>query len=154
MANVTSPSSLVFNVSLVGPDDEINSTSKANSTTGHNRGRETETSCEDFGPNEQKVSNSTAGSTTYRNKLNTSAGYKREEEEEDGTLGLLVIEPQRNVSHIVQHHPCEAEAIQQALVTRIMNAQDLERNRNFFLYPSTVLHSLLRQRDDFVLRTN
>ncbi|KAM9846444.1 uncharacterized protein ACBR49_009746 [Aulostomus maculatus] len=83
---------------------------------------------------------------------NASAGYNSNEE--SGMLGFLVIEPLRNVSHNVSHHPCESPAIQQALVSRIINAQDLERNRNFFLYPEKVFHSLLRQRDDFELKTN
>lgn len=103
----------------------------------------------DFGLGELKGSSDiTAGETNS----NTSAGCIREEE--DSGLGLLVIEPQRKVSHSVQHHPCESAAIQQALVTRIMKAQDLEQNRNFFLYPQKVLQSLLRQRDDFELKTN
>ncbi|XP_032432234.1 uncharacterized protein LOC116728316 isoform X2 [Xiphophorus hellerii] len=68
--------------------------------------------------------------------------------------GLLVIEPQKEVSHSVRHRPCESAAIQEALVTRIMKAQDLERNRNFFLYPEKVLRGLLRQRQHFELRAN
>lgn len=75
-------------------------------------------------------------------------------EEEAGTLGLLVIEPWRNVSHNVKHHTCESPAIQQALVTRILNALDLEQNGNFFLHSERALHSLLRQKDDFELKTN
>ena len=154
VTNVISFSSLPFNVSLVSPADKMNDTITPNSTTGNNRGCETDAPCEDFGPNELKVNSSTPERMRNTNKLNSSTKYEREEEEEEGTLGLLVIEPQRNVSHNVQHHPCEAQAIQQALVTRIMNSQDLERNRDFFLYPSTVLDSLLRQRDDFVMRRN
>lgn len=87
-----------------------------------------------------------------RKPFTNSTGFNRGEEV--GTLGLLVIEPLRNVSHNVQHHPCQSQAIQEALVTRIMNAQDLERNRNFFLYPEKVFRSLLRQKDDFELKTN
>lgn len=75
-------------------------------------------------------------------------------EEEAGALGLLIIEPWRNVSHNVRHRPCESPAIQQALVARIINAQDLERNQNFFLYPERVFQSLLRQKDDFELKRN
>ncbi|XP_036975153.1 uncharacterized protein LOC119031087 [Acanthopagrus latus] len=81
---------------------------------------------------------------------NNSCGFNRDEE----VLGLLVIEPLRNVSHSVQHHPCESSAIQQALVTRIMDAQDLERNRNFFRYQDRIFHSFVRQRDDFELKIN
>ncbi|XP_054610071.1 uncharacterized protein LOC129168633 [Dunckerocampus dactyliophorus] len=68
--------------------------------------------------------------------------------------GLMVIEGGRNVSHDVQHHPCESPAIQRALVTRIVNAQDLEQSRNFFLYPKKVFHRLLGQRDAFELNAN
>lgn len=84
--------------------------------------------------------------------LDTPTGFSRDEE--GGHLGLLVIEPQMNVSHSVQHHPCQAPAIQQALVTRIINAQDLDRNRNFFRYPDKVFLGLLRQREDFDLKTD
>lgn len=95
----------------------------------------------------------TEGSRTdfqyVENQLNSSVGYKADEDV--GVLGLLVIEPLRNVSHGVHHHPCESPAIQQALVIRIMNAQDLERNRNFFQHPQKVFRGLLRQRGHFVL---
>lgn len=102
----------------------------------------------DFGLRELKGSGTiTVGETNS----STSAGCVREEE--DSGLGLLVIEPQRKVSHSVQHHPCESAAIQQALVTRIMKAQDLEQNQNVFLYSKKVLQSLVRQREDFELKT-
>nr|XP_057942139.1 uncharacterized protein LOC131137820 [Doryrhamphus excisus] len=71
---------------------------------------------------------------------------------DDGaTQGLLVIEAGRNVSHDVQHHPCESPAIQRALVIRIVNAQYLEQSRNFFLYSKKIFHRLLGQRDAFEL---
>ncbi|KAM3876244.1 uncharacterized protein ACN63O_024278 [Diretmus argenteus] len=41
----------------------------------------------------------------------------------------------------------------QALVTRIIDAQDLDRNRKFFLYSDNLFNRLRRQRDDFELRT-
>lgn len=95
----------------------------------------------------------TEGSRTdfqyMENQLNSSAGYKGDEDV--GVLGLLVIEPLRNVSHSVHHHGCESPAIQQALLIRIMNAQDLERNKNFFRHPQKVFRGLLRQRGHFVL---
>ncbi|KAM4544863.1 uncharacterized protein PAE49_017653 [Odontesthes bonariensis] len=96
--------------------------------------------------------NNTIKAAGNRKALKASTGDSREDE--DSKLGLLVIEPQRNVSHNVQHHSCQSPAIQQALVNRIMNAQDLELNRNFFLYPGTFFHVLLKQRDDFELRAN
>ncbi|XP_056133375.1 uncharacterized protein LOC130110325 [Lampris incognitus] len=67
--------------------------------------------------------------------------------------GLLVIEPLRNVSHSVQHHPCQSPAIEQALVTRIIDTQDLERSRDFFLHSEKLFSSLLRQSNDFELKT-
>ncbi|XP_029029325.1 uncharacterized protein LOC114869336 [Betta splendens] len=87
-----------------------------------------------------------------RNTLNNST--RNSTEEEAGALGLLIIEPWSNVSHSVQHRPCESPAIQQALVARIINSQDLDQSRKFFLYPERVFHSLLRQRDDFELKRN
>lgn len=80
-----------------------------------------------------------------RKKLSSPAGI------DGGALGLLVIEPLRNVSHGVQHHQCQSAAIQLALVTRIMDALDMEQNKLFFQYPKRVFHSLLRQKDGFEL---
>ncbi|XP_038127876.1 uncharacterized protein LOC119774434 [Cyprinodon tularosa] len=117
---------------LGNPDDNTNKAS-----SGVNR------SCEDFQLSELRGRNVTV--------LNTSAPQCFREET-DSKLGLLVIEPQRNVSHNVQHQACESPSIQQALLTRIMKSQDLQRNRIFFLYPDKVLQNLLRQRDDFELK--
>ena len=97
----------------------------------------------DFGLNVPK------GRGENKKTLNGSAGLNSNRD--PGVPGLLVIEPLRNVSHNVQHHPCESPAIQEALVSRIINAQDLERNRRFFQYPERVFYSHLRQRDDFEL---
>lgn len=80
-----------------------------------------------------------------RTKLSSSAGIN------SGAPGLLVIEPLRNVSHGVQHHQCESPAIQQALLSRIMDALDMEQNKQFFQFPRKVLHGLLRQKDVFEL---
>lgn len=95
------------------------------------------------GGNVTNVSDKNPVGTEKRKKLNHSTGIN------SGALGLLVIEPLRNVSHSVQHHPCESLAIQQALVTRIMDALDMEQNKQFFQYPEKVFHSLLRQEDFF-----
>ncbi|KAI3373930.1 hypothetical protein L3Q82_022498 [Scortum barcoo] len=137
------------NVSLVNlsmPTDSFNETTAPNSSADISRSCKTNGSREHFGLNK-----TTAGTVNLKT-LSNSSGFSSNDEV--GTSGLLVIEPWRNVSHGVQHHPCESPAIQQALVTRIMNAQDLERNRNFFLYPEKVFHSLLRQRGDFELKIN
>ncbi|KAL3970709.1 proto-oncogene protein c-fos [Sarotherodon galilaeus] len=146
ITNMTCSNSLLVNGSQVGPS---NKSTTLSSTAGINRGCKTDESGGDFGFNVLNGSNDTmmTGDT-----LNTSFRYSRKEE--GSKLGLLVIEPLRNVSHSVQHHPCESPAIQEALVTRIINVQDLERNRKFFLYHDRVFQSLLRQRDDFELRTN
>lgn len=132
--------------------DKYNDTTTSNSTADIKRSCKTDGSREDFGRNVPDVSNETTVGAVNRKTLNNSTGYGRAEEV--NTLGLLVIELSRNVSHSVRHHPCQSPAIQQALVTRIIKAQDLERNRNFFLYPEKVFHSLLRQREDFELKTN
>lgn len=83
--------------------------------------------------------------TEKRTKLNNSVGIN------SGALGLLIIEPLRNVSHSVQHHQCQSPAIQQALVARIMDTLDMEHNKHFFQYTEKVFLSLLRQKDDFEL---
>ncbi|XP_019729213.1 uncharacterized protein LOC109518038 isoform X2 [Hippocampus comes] len=81
----------------------------------------------------------------------TSYGGACETDEVASKEGLLVIELGRNVSHNVLHHPCESPAIQRALVTRIINAQDLEHSRSFFLLSKKVLQQLLAQEDAFEL---
>ncbi|KAF3706580.1 hypothetical protein EXN66_Car022272 [Channa argus] len=129
ITDITCLSKHFFNVSLVSPN------SLANETAAPNSSAEISRNCKDV------VNNKT---------LNISTGYSMEANK----LGLLVIEPWKNVSHHVQHHPCESPAIQQALVTRIINAQDLERNRNFFLYPEKVFRSLIRQRNYFEFQTH
>ncbi|XP_061817668.1 uncharacterized protein [Nerophis lumbriciformis] len=88
-------------------------------------------------------------------KSDESASPEGHEDDDAGTRrGLLVIEGGRNISHDVQHHPCESPAIQQALVLRIINAQDLEQSRNVFLYPKKVFYRLVGQKEDFQLRAN
>lgn len=146
--NGTCSNSHLLNSSLVSPADKVNGSTTPNVTVS-DRSCKADGYSEDFGLSELKGSNNTVEGDTNRN---TSAGFIREEE--DGELGLLVIEPRRKVSHSVQHHPCESAAIQQALATRIMTAQDLEHNRNFFLLPQKVLQSLIRQSDDFELKSS
>ncbi|XP_076607086.1 uncharacterized protein LOC143333040 [Chaetodon auriga] len=153
--NVTCSGDRLFNDSLVSPGvsvDTFNDTTTPNSTAASGRSCQTDGSSEDFGLNVTRGNDETTAGMETRETLSTSTGLNGDEEV--GIPGLLVIERQRNVSHSVQHHPCEAPAIQQALVTRIMNSQDLERNRNFFRYPDRVFYSLLRQRDAFELRTD
>ncbi len=129
--------------------DSSNDTNTPSSTVNISRSCNTHGLSEDFGLNVSEGSDETAES---RKTLNTSTGHSRDED--ISVSGLLIIEPLKNVSHNVRHHPCESPAIQQALVTRIINAQDMERNRNFFRYQDKVFYGLLRQRDDFVLRTD
>lgn len=139
--NISCSSHHISNNSLVNFKDTIT----PNITAGNRRRCKANTPSGDFGSKATNRSKVTVG--VNRETLNDSIGY-------EDIQGLLVIEPWRNVSHDVQHHPCKSPAIQQALVTRIINAQDLERNRNFFLYPEKVLLSFLRQSDDFELKTD
>ncbi|XP_040005760.1 uncharacterized protein LOC120802238 [Xiphias gladius] len=154
ITNVTCSINQLFNVSLASPStstDRFNKTTSSNSTAEISRSCKTHGSREGFGVKVSKGNDNTAVGIVNRKTLTNSTEYSREKDV--GMLGLLAIEPLRNVSHNVQHYPCESPAIQQALVTRIINAQDLERNRNFFLCPEKVFHSLLRQRNDFELKT-
>ncbi|KAJ4929895.1 hypothetical protein JOQ06_018915 [Pogonophryne albipinna] len=139
--NISCSSNHISNNSLVNFKDTIT----PNITAGNRRRCKANTPSGDFGSKVTNRSKVTVG--VNRETLNDSIGY-------EDIQGLLVIEPWRNVSHDVQHHPCKSPAIQQALVTRIINAQDLARNRNFFLYQEKVLLSFLRQSDDFELKTN
>ncbi|KAJ7992882.1 hypothetical protein DPEC_G00266680 [Dallia pectoralis] len=69
----------------------------------------------------------------------------------NNTSGLLVIEPQRNVTHSVQHSPCESKVIGDALLTRIIASQDIEKSKDFFLQSECNFYKLINQRDDFEL---
>ncbi|TNN61992.1 hypothetical protein EYF80_027827 [Liparis tanakae] len=139
--NRTCSSNHIFNDSLVSTStDKFNETATPNSTADVGRGCKTDGSI-DFGLDVSKRRNRTTEVVGNRKTLGD-------------VQGLLVIEPGRNVSHTVQHHPCKSPAIQQALVTRIINAQDLERNRYFFLYPEKFFNGLLRQKEVFELKTN
>nr|XP_019941748.1 PREDICTED: uncharacterized protein LOC109628803 isoform X1 [Paralichthys olivaceus] len=130
----------------------FNETTAPNSSADSSRSCETHGSREEFGVSVSKGSNETPVSMGDNKTLTNMTEYNRDEEA--GMLGLLVIEPGRNVSHNVQHHPCESPAIQQALVTRVINAQDLERNGNVFLFPENILRNLCRQRNDLELKTS
>ncbi|XP_042354685.1 uncharacterized protein LOC121952216 [Plectropomus leopardus] len=144
--NMTCSHNNSFNESLVHISaDKFNETKAPNSTAEISRSCKT-----DFELNVSNRSDDSREAMANGATLNNTTGNGSDE----NVLGLLVIESWRNVSHTVQHHPCESPAIQQALVTRIINAQDMERNRNFFLYPEKVFHSLLRQRDDFEIKTS
>lgn len=136
--NLTCKYNVVFNDSLAEPvtsSDSSNQTATANRIINARIIWKTEESRTDF--------------KCVENQVSSSAGNKGDEDV--GVPGMLVIEPLRNVSHNVRHHPCQSPAIQEALVTHIMNAQDLESNRNFFQYPEKVFHGLLRQRGHFEL---
>ncbi|KAF7650854.1 hypothetical protein LDENG_00119420 [Lucifuga dentata] len=128
----------------------LNETTTPNSTVEVSRMCKTNESSEALGQHVQRISNESTAGTTGRKTISSCSGERRHEEAV--RPGLLVIESQRNVTHTVQHRPCESPAIQQALMTRIIDAQDLQRNRDFFLYSEEVFHSLLRQRDDFELK--
>ncbi|XP_034540091.1 uncharacterized protein LOC117813111 [Notolabrus celidotus] len=152
ITNMTCSSNRLSNVGRVRPSISTDNETTPNSTADISRRCNREAAREDFGPSVINKGNGTIVREINGKELNTSAENSRGEE--INQQGLLVIEPLRNVSHNVQHHPCESPIIQQALVMRIMNAQDLERNRNFFLYPERDFHSMLKQKEDFELRTN
>lgn len=155
ITNITCSGNCSFNGSQVGPNipiDRFNETTTPRSTSNVSRILKTDRSSEDSRFNVPKRRNETTAGNENRKTFNNSTGYNRDEEAR--LLGLLVIEPLTNVSHNVRHHPCQSPAIQQALVTRIINAQDLERNRKFFQFAEGVFYSLVRQRDDFELKTN
>lgn len=144
MVNQTSPAcsgtSTITSGTATGELDEL---SASNAAANISRKCKREVLEEVSGGNVTDVTDKNPVGTEKRKKLRHSSGIN------SGALGLLVIEPLRNVSHSVQHHPCESPAIQQALVTRFMDALDMEQNKQFFQYPQKVFLSLLRQDDDF-----
>lgn len=66
--------------------------------------------------------------------------------------GLLVIEPHKNVTHRVQHSPCESKVIGDALLTRIIAAQEIEASKDFFLQSEHDFYKLINQREGFELQ--
>lgn len=129
LTNLTCQGNAGFNFSLAGP---VTSKDFSNETTPANKTLSTR-------------------NILWCKESHVSSSEGTKKDDDVGVPGVLVIEPLRNVSHKVRHHRCQSPAIQEALVTRIMNAQDLESNRNFFQYPEKVFHGLLRQRGDFEL---
>lgn len=121
----------------------IHEPTASNAAANITRKCKTEVLSDGSGQNGTNVDDKNAVGTEKRMKLSNSVGIN------SGALGLLIIEPLRNVSHSVQHHQCESPAIQQALVTRIMDALDMEHNKHFFQYTEKVFLSLLRQIHDF-----
>ncbi|KAK0133989.1 hypothetical protein N1851_030457 [Merluccius polli] len=132
------------NVSLACPKGHLNRTTAdvRNSTTTTNQAAAL-----------TRGSNEVIGHTSpsKRGAANLSSGGGGTEHT-TASEGLLVIETMRNVSHSVQHHACESPVIEQALATRLLDAQDLEESRDFFLYSHTLFNDLLGQRGDFDLR--
>ncbi|CAJ1063429.1 uncharacterized protein LOC117813111 [Xyrichtys novacula] len=152
ITNMTCSSDQLFNISLVDPSVSAdNETTTTNSTGDTSKSCKRDAPSEDFGPSVIKEGNETIVRVVNKKEVNGSS--ENSIGEDVSQLGLLVIEPHRNVSHSVQHHPCESPAIQQALVTRIMNALDLVQSKNFFLHSERVLHSLFKQREDFEFTT-
>lgn len=123
---------------------KINEPTASNAAANIGRKCKIEVLSDSSGGNVTEVDKSAVG-TEKRKRLSNSSGIN------SSAMGLLVIEPLRNVSHNVQHHQCESPAIQHALVSRIMDALDMEQNKHFFQYAEKVFYSLLRQEDDFEL---
>ncbi|XP_029304740.1 uncharacterized protein LOC115019359 [Cottoperca gobio] len=124
--NVTCSSNHMFNDSLISiSTSTFNGTATPNSTAGICN---TDTPSADFGLKVTNRSDETSEVVINRKTLNSSTGY-------EDVQGLLVIEPWRNVSHVVQHHACESPAIQQALVTRIINCSGPGEEQKLFLVP-------------------
>lgn len=147
--NETCSSNSDFNENLVSPSTptaKMNETTTPNVAANISRVCKTGGFAKDFGHNVPNFNDRNAVSSK---RLNSSAGFISDGD--PGIRGLLVIEPLVNVSHNVQHHQCESPAIQEALVTRIVSALDMERNINFFRYSKKVFRSLIRQRDVFEL---
>lgn len=122
---------------------KINEPTASNAAANIGRKCKIEVLSDSSGGNVTEVDDKSAVGTEKRKRLSSSSGIN------SSAMGLLVIEPLRNVSHSVQHHQCESPAIQHALVSRIMDALDMEQNKHFFQYPENVFYSLLRQEDDF-----
>lgn len=144
---IRSSSRRLGDVSPIGSDQ----THTSNSMNPVSRSDKTNRSSEAAGLNVSRGGEEAAAVMLSSEAVNMSTGCRGLEEA--AGLGLLVIEPLSNVSHGVQHRPCESPAIEQALVTRIIDAQDWERNRDFFLFSEKLFHSLISQSNDFELKT-
>ncbi|MFT7809311.1 uncharacterized protein LOC108918864 [Arapaima gigas] len=65
--------------------------------------------------------------------------------------GLLILERLRNVTHEVQHRPCESDAIAGALADRILALQDLQQSLDFFKKTEMHMDLLIAQQGNFSL---
>lgn len=124
---------------------KINEPAASNAAANIGRKCKLEVLSDSSGGNVTDVDDKSAVGTEKGKRLSNSSGIN------SSAMGLLVIEPLRNVSHNVEHHQCESPAIQHALLHRIMDALDMEQNKYFFQYPEKVFYSLVRQEDDFEL---
>ena len=65
---------------------------------------------------------------------------------------LLVIEPYTDFTHRIQHSLCESKVIRDALLLRIIAAQDIEDSKDFFLQSERDFYKLINQREGFELQ--
>ncbi|KAG5850333.1 hypothetical protein ANANG_G00081120, partial [Anguilla anguilla] len=65
--------------------------------------------------------------------------------------GVLVVEPSRNITHRVQHRPCESEGIANMMVRKVLEVQGLQRTVDFFEETGKHIESLINQRGNFSL---
>lgn len=98
-----------------------------------------------------RLSYSTAFSSLARRYTGYLRRYIKEMPPSDRTHapGLLVIEPNRNVSHWVTHSPCESQAIENAIMTQIITAQRIQWSEDYFENLGKNINHLVRQRSNF-----
>ncbi|KAL2089742.1 hypothetical protein ACEWY4_014430 [Coilia grayii] len=100
-----------------------------------------------------RLSYSTAYSSLIRRYTGYLRRYIKETPPSDRThsTGLLVIEPNRNVSHWVKHSPCESQAIENSFLTQIIAAQRIQSTEDYLEDLGKNLNLLVRHSNNFEL---
>ncbi|KAI4882018.1 hypothetical protein NFI96_000729 [Prochilodus magdalenae] len=92
--------------------------------------------------------------------LQLYAGYLRRNVKERSTTpsppvkaGFLITEPNKKVRHRVVHNPCQSQGITNAIIARILAAQNIRATETFFEEAGRKIDKLVRQREHFELPT-
>ncbi|KAK2869007.1 hypothetical protein Q7C36_000878 [Tachysurus vachellii] len=67
--------------------------------------------------------------------------------------GFLITEPNRKVRHRVSHIPCQSQGITDAIVSRILEVQNIRATETFFWEAGRNIDELIQQKEHFELPT-
>nr|XP_015216773.1 PREDICTED: uncharacterized protein LOC107079155 [Lepisosteus oculatus] len=97
---------------------------------------------------------------TYREMLtslfNRYEEYLRKhvmERQQASGIGVLVIEPLKNLSHNIQHKNCASKAIENEIVNKILEKQQMPKVKEFFETTYQNLNKFINQHQDFFVQS-